>query len=116
METNTQLQRLSVSIKEAKEKTPVYFIVTTQIPDVNNRKQYDEYILKVKPIVESYGGKYIVRSEQITAMWDSRKPDRVNIIQFPSKEQIYKWLSAPEYKEIVNLRLESVKTEAIIVE
>ena len=35
---------------------------------------------------------------------------------FPSKEQIFKWLSSPEYKEIVNLRQESVETEAIIVE
>ena len=104
------------NIKEAREKISTYFIVNTRISDVSRRKQYDEYIVKVKPIVESYGGKYIVRSEKITALWDSPKPDRINIIQFPSKEQIFKWLSSPEYKEIVNLRQESVETEAIIVE
>ena len=66
-----------------------------------------------KPIVESYGGKYIVRSEKITTLWDSRRPDRLNIIQFPSKEQIFKWLASAEYKEIVNLRTDSVETDAI---
>ena len=104
------------NITEARGKAPIYFVVNTRIPDESKRKQYDEYILKVKPIVESYGGKYIVRSEKITALWDSWKPDRINIIQFPSKEQIYKWLDSPEYKEIAGLRINSVETDAIIVE
>lgn len=94
----------------------VYFIVNVKITDKNKRDQYNVYIEKVKPIAESFGGKYIVRSEQITALSDSWNPDRIIIIQFPSKEQIYKWLSSPKYKEIAKLRLESVSSEAIIVE
>jgi uncharacterized protein (DUF1330 family) len=38
------------------------------------------------------------------------------VIQFPSKEQIFKWLSSPEYKKIANLRIEAVESEAVIVE
>jgi len=95
---------------------PAYFIVNTRITDVSKRKQYDEYIARVVPIVESHGGKYIIRSERITALSDSWKPDRVIVIQFASKEQIFKWLSSPEYKEIANLRIESVASEAVIVE
>lgn len=71
---------------------------------------------KVKPIAESFGGKYIVRSENVAALSDTWKPDRIIIIRFPSKEQIDKWLSAPEYKEIAGLRIASVDSEAIIVE
>jgi uncharacterized protein (DUF1330 family) len=32
----------------------------------NERNPYDEYIERVKPVVEKYSGKYIVRSEKIT--------------------------------------------------
>ncbi|MDR2147924.1 MAG: DUF1330 domain-containing protein [Tannerella sp.] len=99
-----------------KEKIPAYFIVNIRITDASKRNQYDEYIAKVKPIVERYGGKYLVRSERITAMWDSPKPDRVIIIQFPSKTRILQWLSSPEYREIAGLRTESVEGETIIVE
>jgi uncharacterized protein (DUF1330 family) len=93
-----------------------YFIVTVRIGNVNNREQYDAYIEKVKPIAESFGGKYLVRSEMITALSDNWNPDRVIIIKFDSKEQITKWLSSPQYHEIAHLRINSVESEAIIVE
>ena len=95
---------------------PAYFVINIRITDLSKRKQYDEYIARVAPIVESHGGRYIVRSERITALSDSWKPDRVIIIQFASKEQIFKWLSSPEYKEIASLRIESVESAAVIVE
>jgi uncharacterized protein (DUF1330 family) len=93
-----------------------YFIVNTKISDLSKRKQYDEYIVKVKPIAESFGGRYIVRSEQITALSDSWKPDRVIVIEFASKTQILAWLSSPQYKEVSSLRVNSVESEAIIIE
>jgi uncharacterized protein (DUF1330 family) len=93
-----------------------YFIVNTKISDLSKRKQYDEYIVKVKPIAESFGGRYIVRSEQITALSDSWKPDRVIVIEFASKAQILAWFSSPQYKEVSSLRVNSVESEAIIIE
>ncbi len=37
-----------------------FFIVNIEIPEKNARASYDEYIARVKPIVESYGGGYIL--------------------------------------------------------
>jgi uncharacterized protein (DUF1330 family) len=93
-----------------------YFIVNVRITDQNNRGQYDSYIEKVKPIADSFGGKYLIRSENITALSGGWKPDRIIIIRFDSKEQITAWLSSPQYKEIAGLRINSVESEAIIVE
>lgn len=45
-----------------------YFIVDTYIDENKGRGLYDEYIQKVKPIVEGFGGEYLVRSEQITSL------------------------------------------------
>lgn len=93
-----------------------YFIVNITILDSSNRNQYDDYIEKVKPMVESFGGKYLVRSEQITTLSPPWKPDRVIIIEFESKNDILKWLNSPQYQEIIALRTNSVQTQAIIVE
>ena len=95
---------------------PAYFVVSVRIPDAQKRELYDAYIEKVKPIAESFGGTYLTRSEHITALSDSWKPDRVIIIQFASKAQIMSWLSSSEYQAIAGLRRESVDAEAIIVE
>jgi len=93
-----------------------YFIVDVRIPNANDRQKYDEYIEKVKPIVEKFGGKYIARSEQITALSDQWSPDRFIMIEFRSKDDIHLWLSSEEYKSIAILRESSVKSNAIIVE
>ncbi len=59
----------------------VYFVVLVNTENKSDRKEYDDYIVKVKPIVEKYGGKYIVRSERIMALSDKLwKPDRIIII------------------------------------
>ncbi|MCI9354285.1 MAG: DUF1330 domain-containing protein [Firmicutes bacterium] len=61
----------------------VYFIVLVNIKNKSDRKEYDGYIIKIKPIVKKYGGEHIVRNEQITALFDElRKPDRIIIIKW----------------------------------
>jgi len=93
-----------------------YFIISTKIDSKKDKKPYDEYIQKVKPIVESFGGRYLARSEKITALSDSWQPDRIIVIEFSSKEQIENWLSSKEYKAIESLRVNSVISHAVIVE
>lgn len=46
----------------------IYFIVSTYLDKEKGRGEYDEYIRMVKPIVEGYGGRYIVRSEAVEAI------------------------------------------------
>lgn len=93
-----------------------YFIVTVKVTDQTARSRYDDYIEKVKPIAESFGGQYMIRSENITALSDAWSPDRVIVIRFDSKAQIRAWLASPQYQEIARLRIESVDSNAVIVE
>ncbi len=95
----------------------VYFIVLVNIKNKSDRKEYDDYIVKVKPIVEKYGGEYIVRSEQITALSDELwKPGRIIIIKWSDKEQLLNCFNSKEYMRIKNKRENSVESQAIIVE
>lgn len=81
----------------------------------NKPQNYEEYIKKVIPIVEKYGGKYLIRSEDVFSFDMDYIPSRVIIIEFQNKKDIFKCFNSKEYKKIMNLRKEIVKSRAIIV-
>lgn len=93
-----------------------YFLIDTYIDVNKGRDLYNDYIQKVKPIVEHYGGVYLLRSERVLSLHSKRKPERVIIICFPSRDQLDACFNSAEYKNIMNERLECVDARALIVE
>ena len=93
-----------------------FFIIDVYIDKSKGRGSYDDYIEKVKPIVEKYGGEYIARTENVTSLSPLRKPNRVIIIRFPSREKLDACFSLEEYRQIMHERIDSVDTRAVIVE
>lgn len=94
----------------------VYFVVTIYFDKEKGNEDYLEYIKAVKPIVNKYCGRYIVRSEKITALSLDWKPNRIIIIEFDKREQLEMCFASEEYKQISFLRENSVDSKAIIVE
>lgn len=90
----------------------VYFIVEIK---VNDKETYAQYIENVRPIVEKYGGRYIIRGERVIPIFGNWKPERIIVIEFPSVKDVKRWLNSPEYKEIASLREQSTLTKAILV-
>lgn len=108
-----------MKVKDCQHSTPVpcYFIVSVNIDDPSMRSMYDQYIEKVKPIVESFGGVYLVRTEQIAKPFPGAwNPDRVIVIRFESRDACDRCFASEEYRNIMGLRTESVKASAVIVE
>ena len=93
-----------------------FFIVDTYIDKNKGRGFYDDYIEQVKPIVESYGGEYLTRSENVTALSPLRKPDRVIIVRFQSREKLDACFASDEYRRIMHDRVDNVDARAVIVE
>ena len=79
-----------------------YFIVDNYIN--GDAEEYAAYIEQVKPMVESYGGRYL-----------DRKPDRSIVICFPDREAIEKCFSSEPYRKIMEKRTNNVDSRAIIV-
>lgn len=94
----------------------VYFIVSVFKDTEKDLTQYDDYIQQVRPIVESYGGTYLIRSEKIALLSGSWKPDRLIIIQWDTKEHLETCFASREYRKIAGKRENSVDSNAIIVE
>lgn len=73
------------------------------------------YIELVKPIVETYGGEYLVRTDSVESWNELRKPDRCIVIRFPNREAIKNCFTSEQYKKIMSKRTEHVDSRAIIV-
>lgn len=91
-----------------------YFIVDTYIDENRGRGEYDTYIREVRPIVENYGGKYLVRTEQVQSLCQNRKPQRLIIIRFPDRKALDRCFASPEYAAILSKRTGSVDSRAVI--
>ncbi len=101
----------------APKNTPCYFIVSVTIDDPSMRPLYDQYIDKVRPIVERFGGTYLVRTENIAfPLPGAWHPDRVIVIRFESREDCDCCFASDEYKSVAGLRENSVRASAIIVD
>jgi len=92
---------------------PVYMVIETA---VNDRDMYDQYIAQVSPIVEKYGGTYLVRSESITSLTGNWMPQRIIILRFDSMDNLTRCFQSPEYTRIAALRENSTRSKAIIIE
>ena len=93
-----------------------YFIVDVYIDENKGRGTYEDYIEKVKPIVENFGGEYLVRTENIRALSPLRNPGRVIVIHFPSREKLDACFASEEYRHIMHERVDNVDARALIAE
>lgn len=91
-----------------------YFIVDTYINEEKGRGEYDEYVNAVKPIVESYGGKYLVRTENFQTLSGERNPQRVIVVLFDNKSDLEACIASDEYRGIISKRKNSVDSRAVI--
>lgn len=92
---------------------PVYMIIDITVKE---SKTYDEYIEKVKPILESHGGRYLVRGGKVTSGVGDWNPERIVIIEFGDMKLLQDCFKSNEYKEIAALRESSTLSRTIIVE
>ena len=83
--------------------------------DIKRPEQYKEYVKKVKPIAERYGGEYIVRGGESTIVEGNWAYPRTVVIKFPSYEKALEWYNSEEYKPIKQIRLDNSVANGIII-
>lgn len=91
-----------------------YFIAEIYMEGEKGREEYEEYIRSVKPIVEKYKGRYLVRTDKITPLTDKWEPHRVIIIEWDTREQLESCFQSEEYRRIAGKRENSVDSRAVI--
>ena len=91
----------------------VFFVISTS--EIVDQQRYEKYVELAGPIVESYGGEYLLQSDRIIAAKDWQAHEIV-IIRFDSKEQMDRCFQSDEYKEIIPFREGSIISRFVVVE
>ena len=95
---------------------PAYLIAEHIVTD---SKKFEEYRVKVGPLIAKHGGRYITRIgshavlKQKNSVW---QPGRVVIIEFPDMASLNAWYKSPEYQPLIALRRESAKDMLITLD
>ena len=91
---------------------PVYMISRMTIHD---RAQYDKYEERFMAIFEKFDGTLLSVDEEPQVVAGEWQATRSVLIEFPTKPQLFAWLTSPEYQEIGEFRDAGSTAEAIIV-
>ena len=83
--------------------------------NVKNPEAYKEYVGKVKPTVEKFGGEYIVRGGETKVLEGTWTYPRTVVIKFPSYEKALEWYRSDEYEPIKQIRLKNSVGNGIII-
>ena len=83
--------------------------------DIKKPEEYKEYVSKVKPIAQKYGGEYIVRGGENQIVEGTWTYPRTVIIKFPTYEKALEWYNSDEYKPVKDIRLANSVGSNIIV-
>ncbi|MDC3089625.1 DUF1330 domain-containing protein [Candidatus Pelagibacter sp.] len=83
--------------------------------EIKKLEEYEEYVEKVKPIAEKFGGEYIIRGGETTIVEGNWTYPRTVVIKFPSYEKALEWYSSEEYQPVKQIRLDNAVANGIII-
>jgi uncharacterized protein (DUF1330 family) len=71
---------------------------------IHDLPKYQEYMAKIKPVIEAAGGRYLVRGGQHIVIEGDWNPTRLVIFEFPSLAAAQSFYASPEYAPLKAMR------------
>ena len=90
-----------------------YLVLDLTIHDLAS---FNEYIQKIPKFIKKHLGKYIVQGVEPEIKEGNWEPERVVIIEFPSKDNANSFLQDPDAQELFKIRHNSTTSKLILVE
>jgi uncharacterized protein (DUF1330 family) len=84
--------------------------------EVMDSRKLQEYKTHVAPIIEKYGGRYIVLGGKMDVVEGDWRPTYPVIIEFPTLEHAHRWYGSDEYRGLKTIRLSAVRSNAVFIE
>ena len=92
---------------------PAYMIVRVNISDMD---QYRQYMQLTPPIVEKYGGRFIVRGAEKHILEGPDVPERIVVVQYPDVESALAFYNSPEYQAAIQVRADAAEASFVVME
>ena len=83
---------------------------------VHDPEKYKEYVSVAPGFVEKHQGKYVVRGGNVTVAEGDWHPERLVVVEFPSKEHANAFLQDPEYQAVAAIRHAATTSKMLVVE
>jgi uncharacterized protein (DUF1330 family) len=74
------------------------------------------YVDAIPAFIEKHGGRYIVRGETPTVMEGDWAPERMVILEFPSREDAQAFLVDPEAQALFAIRHRTTVSKLVLVD
>ena len=84
--------------------------------NVTDMQAYRQYIAAVSPIVEEFGGRYLVRAGTVVPIEGEAPTGRFIVIEFPSLAVAKAFEASPQYLKIAPLRQRASRGRVFLVE
>ena len=78
--------------------------------------RYQGYVQQAPDFVARHGGKYLVRGGNAEAREGNWQPERLVVLEFPSRAHALALLDDPEYQKIAPIRQENTDSKLIVVD
>ena len=84
--------------------------------EVKNPDKYSQYRDEVPKTVNQFGGRYIIRGNNIVPLEGDWEPERLVVIEFPDMASLKRWYESDKYKSIRNMRITSTSSKVIAID
>jgi uncharacterized protein (DUF1330 family) len=91
---------------------PAYIISRVKIDDPQTMTGY---MAQAPATVESYGGKYLVRTPDIEVLEGEADYDRMVVLEFPDREKALAWYHSEEYRELRETRWSASQAHIVVL-
>ena len=84
--------------------------------EIVNPDAYKEYVNKVRPIAEQFGGEYLVRGGNNQVVEGDCQYSINEDTKDPTYEKALEWYNSKEYQPIKQIRIDNAKSNGIIIQ
>lgn len=77
---------------------------------------YDEYMPRVRPVLDKYGAKFLIASDAIEVIEGGRDVKRVVFIEFESPARAREFYFSDDYQDVITYRFDSAKAHLYIMD
>jgi uncharacterized protein (DUF1330 family) len=92
---------------------PAYFLV--DVREIKDAAIMEDYRVRVRPVIEKFGGRYIVIGGPFEVVEGDWHPLFPVLIEFPSMDAARRWYDSEEYRELKQLRLKATAGSGVFL-
>jgi uncharacterized protein (DUF1330 family) len=90
-----------------------YLIANIQVKDP---VKFDEYRQRVAPLIQKFGGRYLIRGGEVHRLEGNPSFHRLVVLEFPTLDSARQFYDSAEYQPILKLRLDSTLSDTVLVQ